>query len=158
MSFKYSVVSDTIRRLGYNILESPEEIFSASKAAGFDGVDIPSWHPKRVEGKTLHKLADSLELEILEVAGAWAFYHAGENRDLTGSDEDARTRGIAYAMGAVDLAGTLGAPYFQICAAQPAVLQVPFPKLPTQILRANLLAATREICAYAAERGINILF
>ena len=158
MSFKYSVVSDTIRRLGYNILESPEEIFSAIKAAGYDGVDIPGGHPEQVDAKGLRQLADSLGLEIPEVAAAWAYFHAGENRDLAGSDEEARVRGIAYAKQAVDLAVALGSPFFQICAAQPAVPQVPFPKLPIQILRKNLLAATKEICEYAAEREITILF
>ena len=146
MTFKYSVVSDTIRRLGLNILETPQEILEAIKAAGYDGVDVPGGHPERVNAKAIRQTADSLGLEIPEVAAAWAYFHAGENRDLAGSDEEARWGGIVYAKQAIDLAVELGAQFFQICAAQPPVPQVPFPKLPIQTLRENFLESTREIC------------
>ena len=158
MTFKYSVVSDTIRRLGLDILETPQEILEAIKAAGYDGVDVPGGHPERVNAKAIRQTADSLGLEIPEVAAAWAYFHAGENRDLAGSDEEARRGGIVYAKRAIDLAVELGAQFFQICAAQPPVPQVPFPKLPIQTLRENFLESTREICEYAAGRDISILF
>lgn len=157
-TFKYSVVGDTIRRLGFNILETPQEVLEAVQAAGYDGVDLPGGQPQEVDAKALRQLVDSVGLEIPELSAAWAYFHAKENRDLAGSDEEARQRGIEYAKRAVDVAVELGARFFNICAAQPAIPQVPFPQLPIQTLRRNFLAASREICQYAADRNITILF
>ena len=49
MAFKYSAISDTVRRLGYDVLETPKAVLElqklqnqqAIKAAGYDAVDIP---------------------------------------------------------------------------------------------------------------------
>lgn len=111
-----------------------------------------------MDPKTLKPIADSLGLQVPEVLGAWAYFHAGENRDLAGLDEAARRTGIDYATRAIDLAAELGAQYFQVCAAQPPVPQVPFPEAPIPTLRKNFAEACREICAHAARRGITVLF
>jgi sugar phosphate isomerase/epimerase len=157
MGFKYSVVCDTLKWIGYDVLDDPHRVLNTIQAAGYDGADLPS-DLKRADPKTLRPLVDSLGLKVPEVLGAWAYFHAGENRDLAGLDESARRVGIDYAKRAIDLAADLGAEFFQICAAQPPIPQVPFPEAPIPILRQNFSRACREICEYAAPRGITILF
>jgi sugar phosphate isomerase/epimerase len=157
MPFKYAVVCDTLKWSGYNVLEDPQEILTAIKTAGYDGADLPG-DPKRMDAQAMRQIVDSLGLEVPELLGAWAYFHAGENRDLAGSDEEARRTGIEYSKRTIDLAVALGAQFFQICAAQPPVYQFPFPELPIKTLRQNFLNATREICEYATERDITILF
>ena len=156
MGFKYTLVCDTLSFLGHDVLESPREILQAIKDAGYDGADMPG-DPKRMDGKALRQIVDSIGLAVPEVLGAWAFFHGGEDRDLAGSNEEARRRGIEYAKRTIDLAVELGAQFFEICAAQPPVPQLPFPRLPIKTLRQNFLDALREICAYASERGITVL-
>ena len=51
-----------------------------------------------------------------------------------------------------------GAWLFEVCAAQPPIPEIPFPKLPIKTLRRNFLTALREICGHAADRGITIVF
>ncbi len=155
--FKYSAISDTFKRLGYDIAEDPRGVLEAVKAAGYDAVDLPG-DPARIKGKGLRRLIDSIGLEVAEVQGAWAFHHAGESRDLASDDEEARQRGIRYGKICVDLAAEFGAPYVEICACQTPVPQIPFPSLPLHTLRSNFLGASREICEYAAERNVTILF
>ena len=41
MAFKYTVVTDTMPWIGYNVLEQPQEVLSAVKEAGYDGIDLP---------------------------------------------------------------------------------------------------------------------
>ena len=157
MSFKYTVICGTVRYLGYDILENPREILEAVKNAGYDGADLPG-DPERVNARELRSIVDSLGLQVPEVLGAWAYFHAGENRDLAGPDEEVRRRGIQYAKKSIDLAVELGAQFFEVCAAQPPVPQVPFPELPIKTLRKNFVESLKEICEYAGERGITILF
>ena len=156
MSFKYTVVCDTLGFIGYDVLEEPEEILTAIKEVGYDGVDLPG-SPDRADVKQLRGLVDALGLEVPEVLGAWAYFHGGEDRDLAGDNEEARQRGITYAKKAIDYSAELGATFFQICAAQPPVYQVPFPKLPIATLKRNLIGVMQEICPCAEQRGISIL-
>lgn len=152
MGFRYSVVSETLSFLGYDILENPREILAAIKEAGWDGVDMPS--SVRVDPKVLMPLVMEAGLVVPEVLGAWAYFHAGEDRDLCSGDPAARERGISYARRAIDLCVGFGAHLFSVCAAQPPVPQLPFPDKPIRMLRKNFVDALKEICAYAAERGI----
>ncbi len=156
MPLKYTVVCDTLSFVGYDVLEQPEEILTAIKDAGYDGADLPG-APGRADPKRLRKIVDSVGLDVPEVLGAWAYFHGGEDRDLAGDNEEARQRGIQHAREAIDFAVELGARFFEICAAQPPIYQIPFPKLPIETLRKNFAAAVKEICAYADERGISIL-
>ena len=157
MVFKYSAISDTFKRLGYDIAEDPRGVLEAVKAAGYDAIDLPG-DAARIKGKGLRRLLGSIGLEVAEVQAAWAFHHAGESRDLASDDEETRQRGIHYGKECVELAADFGAQYVEICAVQTPVPQIPFPKLPLHTLRSNFLASTREICEYAAERNISILF
>jgi len=157
MEFKYSVVCDTLKWIGHDVLADPHEVLGAIKSAGYDGADLPG-DLQRANPKTLRPITDSLGLKVPEVLGAWAYFHAGENRDLAGLDEAARRTGIDYARKAIDLAAELGAQFFQVCAAQPPVPQVPFPEAPIPVLRQNFASACREICEHAAKRGITVLF
>jgi len=156
MSFKYTLVCDTLGHLGYDFLEQPEEILKAIKDAGYDGADLPS-NPKRMDTKVLRPIVDSVGLDVPELLGAWAYFHGKENRDLAGAGEEARRRGIEYAKQSIDLCMEMGAQFFEVCAAQPPIPEVPFPKLPIQTLRKNFLDSLREIFAYAGDRGITIL-
>ncbi len=157
MPFKYSAISDTVRRLGYSIIETPQMVLEAIKGAGFDAVDIPG-DPQKINVRELMQLIGTTGLEVAEVQGAWAFHHAGESRDLAGDDVEARRRGIEYGKACIDLASTLGARYFEICSAQTPIPQIPFPELPLHTLRSNFLESSREICEYAARQNITVLF
>ena len=157
MAFKYSVISETIGRIGHYILETPQPILEAVKRAGFDAVDLPG-NPQKLDVDKFRRLLDSTGLEVNEILGAWAYHHAGESRDLAGDDEEARQRGIDYGKACIDLASALGATYYQICASQTPVPQIPFPKLPMHVLRSNFLEGAREICEYGIERDITVLF
>jgi sugar phosphate isomerase/epimerase len=157
MPFRYSVISETIGRIGHYVLETPEPILEAIKRAGFDAVDLPG-NPQKLDVDKFRRLLDSTGLEVNEILGAWAYHHAGENRDMAGDDVEARRRGIDYGKACIDLASALGAKYYQICASQTPVPQIPFPKLPLHVLRSNFLESTREICEYGGERDITVLF
>ena len=157
MAFKHTLVCDTLAFLGYDVFQNPQEILAAIKNAGYDGADIPG-SPEKADPAKLRKIADSLELKIPEVLGAWAYFHAGENRDLAGEDEEARRRGIEYAKKGIDFASALGASFFEVCAAQPPIPQIPFPHLPIKTLRKNFLESLKEICDHAGKRDIAILF
>lgn len=118
---------DRLRRAGQSARG-----FGAIKSAGYDGADLPG-DLQRVDPKTLKPIADSLGLQVPEVLGAWAYFHAGENRDLAGLDEAARRTGIDYATRAIDLAAELGAQYFQVCAAQPRSRRFHFRRRPYRL-------------------------
>ncbi len=156
MAFKYSVVCPTLGWMGYDVLEKPDEILGAIKAAGYDGADLPV-DLERMDAKAMRRLVDSLGLEIPEVMGVWGAAHCGEHRDLAGSNPQARQRAIAYATAAIDLAADLGARFVNVCAAQPLVPQLPFPELPIKTLCRNFQSSLRELCEYAAPRGISVL-
>ncbi len=147
--------------MGYDVLESPQEILQTIKDAGYDGADLPG-NPQRVDAAELRRIVESVGLEVPEVLGAWAYFHAGEDRNMAGGDEQTRRQGIDYAKRGVDLAADLaadlGAVYFQLCAAQPPEHEFPFPKQPIATLRDNFREAVVEICEHAQQRGITILF
>ena len=157
MAFKYTVVCDGVKWLGYDFLKRPQEILQVIKDAGYDGADLPG-DPERMNAKELRRIVDSIGLKVPEVLGAWAYHHAGENRDLASPDEGVRRKGIQYAKKTIDLAAELGAQFFEVCAAQPPVPQIPFPELPIETLRKNFLESVTEICEHGNDCGITILF
>ena len=157
MAFKYTVVTDTLAWAGYDVLESPQEMLGAIKQAGYGGADLPG-DRRRVNAVELRRVVSEVGLEVPEVLCAWAYFHAGENRDLTGEDKEARDNGIRYVKETINLAAEVGARFINVCAPQPPVPQVPFPRLPITALRRNLLISLREICEHAQARGIAIVF
>ena len=156
MGFKYTLQCDTLPWVGYNVLEEPDVVLQAAAEAGYDGVDLPG-DPARVDAGVWRRRVEHAGLAVPEVLAAWGYYHAGEERNLASSDPEARSRAVQYAKDTVDLAADLGAGFTELCAAQPAVPQLPFPIEPVAALRANFRQSIREICAHAAPRGITIL-
>ena len=154
MAFKYSVACPTLRWTGYDVRENPEEVLGAIKGAGYDGADLPV---EGVKAESFRPIVDSLGLEVPEIMGTWGYVHSGVDRDLTSADEQARQRGIEYSKAAIELAVEMGAKFFNICASQPPVPQVPFPKTPVATLRQNFGESLRTVCEYAAPRNITIL-
>ena len=86
MPFKYSVVCDTLRGIGYDVFDNPREVLTAIKTAGYDGVDLGG-NLQRLDPKVIRPIAESLDLDLPEVLGAWAFFHGGEDRDLAGLND-----------------------------------------------------------------------
>ena len=156
MAFKYTLQCDTLPWVGYNVLEEPDVVLQAAAEAGYDGVDLPG-DPPRVDARVWRRRIEQAGLEVPEVLAAWGYYHAGEERNLASSDPVTRARAVQYANATVDLAADLGASFTELCAAQPAVPQLPFPIEPVATLRDNFRQSISEICAHAAPRGITIL-
>ena len=156
MGFKYTLQCDTLPWVGYNVLEEPDVVLQAAAAAGYDGVDLPG-DPPRVDAGVWRRRVEQAGLEVPEVLAAWGYYHAGEERNLASSDPATRARAVQYAKDTVDLAADLGARFTELCAAQPAVPQLPFPIEPVATLRDSFRQSIREICTHAAPRGITIL-
>ena len=156
MAFKYSLQSDTLPWVGYNLLEEPDTVLKAAAEAGYDGVDLPS-NPEKMDGRAWRRRVEEAGLVVPEVLAAWGYYHAGEERNLASSDPDIRGRAVEYARDTVDLAADAGASFTELCAAQPAVPQLPFPLEPVEQLRDNFRQSIREVCEHAAGRGITIL-
>lgn len=156
MGFKYTVVCDTLLWVGYNVIETPQEVLAAIKDVGYDGVDLPS-SPKVMDGKQWRSYAQDVGLDVPELLGAWSYYHAGEDRNLASPDPAIRHQAIQYARDSVDLAAEVGACFSQLCAAQPAVPELPYPKAPIAMLRQHFKESIKEICEHAAGRGIDIL-
>ena len=158
MSFKYTLNCDTLPFLGYDVLENTEGVLKAIKSAGYGGVDLPG-NTERVNASSLRQMVEALGLAVPEVSGAWAwaYYGPGEVRNLAGPDEQARERGVEYSKRLIDLAVRLGAQFFPACAIQSSIPELPFPKIATAMLRENFLRSLRELCAYAADRGITIV-
>jgi len=96
-------------------------------------------------------------LDVPEVLRAWGYYHAGEERNLASPDQAKRQYAVRYAISAVDLAAEIGARFVELCAAQPAVPELPFPRMAIKTLRENFRESIKEICGHAAERGVTIL-
>jgi D-psicose/D-tagatose/L-ribulose 3-epimerase len=129
-------------------------VLKAIRSAGYDGADLP------VEGVTvgsMRPIVDSLGLVVPEVMGTWGSVHSGEYRDLTSVDTRVRQRGIEYSRRGIELAVELGAGFFNVCASQPPVPEVPFPRTPIAALRQNFRESLRTICEYAATGGITIV-
>ena len=156
MSFKYSLQCDTLEWVGYHVLEEPDVVLRAAREAGYDGVDLPG-NPQAVDAREWRTRVADYGLAIPEVLAAWGYYHAGEERNLASTDPAKRASAVQYAKDVVDLAAGLGASYTELCAAQPAVPQLPFPVEPVAVLRDNFRQSIREICAHAAPRGVTIL-
>lgn len=156
MSFKYSLQCDTLEWVGYHVLKEPDVVLRAAKEAGYDGVDLPG-NPQAVDAREWRARVADYGLAIPEVLAAWGYYHAGEERNLASTDPIRRGSAVQYAKDTVDLAADLGASFTELCAAQPAVPQLPFPVEPVAVLRDNFRQSIREICAHAAPRGITIL-
>lgn len=154
MSFKYSVACPTLAWTGYDVLTDPEHVLGAIKGAGYDGADLPV---EGLDAEAIRPVLESVGLVVPEVMGQWGYLHSGEDRDLTSIDEQTRRRGIDYGRTAIDLAAALGAEFFNICATQPPVPEVPFPKAPIATLRRNFAESLATICEYGAARGITIL-
>ena len=62
MEFKYSVVCDTLKWIGHDVLADPHEVLGAIKSAGYDGADLPG-DLQRANPKTLRPITDSLGLK-----------------------------------------------------------------------------------------------
>ena len=156
MAFKYSLQCDTLPWVGYNVLEEPDVVLGAAREAGYDGVDLPG-DPQAVDAREWRARVEGAGLAVPEVLAAWGYYHAGEERNLASTDPAKRAHAVQYAKDTVDLAADLGASFTELCAAQPAVPQLPFPVEPVAALRDNFRQSIREVCAHAAPRGITIL-
>ena len=156
MAFKYTLQCDTLPWVGYNVLEEPDVVLGAAREAGYDGVDLPG-DPQAVDAREWRARVEGAGLAVPEVLAAWGYYHAGEERNLTSTDPGKRAHAVQYAKDTVDLAADLGASFTELCAAQPAIPQLPFPVEPVATLRDNFRQSIREVCAHAAPRGITIL-
>ena len=156
MAFKYTLQCDTLPWVGYNVLEEPDVVLGAAREAGYDGVDLPG-NPQAVDAREWRARVEGAGLAVPEVLAAWGYYHAGEERNLASTDPAKRAHAVQYAKDTVDLAADLGASFTELCAAQPAVPQLPFPAEPVAALRDNFRQSIREVCAHAAPRGITIL-
>ena len=108
MPFKYTLMSDTLPWVGYNVLETPEVVLKAAVDAGYDGIDLPG-NPEKMDGKKWRELVEGAGLVCPEVLGAWGYYHAGEERNLASADAAVRSYAVQYAMDTVDLAADVGA-------------------------------------------------
>ena len=152
--FKYSIACPTLAWTGYDVVQDPKDVLQAIKDAGYDGADLP------VEGvsvETIRPIVEAVGLEVPEIMGQWGFVHSGEDRDLTSLDQRIRQRGIDYSRTAINLAVKLKAEFFNICASQPPVPQVPFPEAPIATLWRNFSKSLESICEYAAARNITVL-
>lgn len=156
MGFKYTICSDTLSWIGHNVLETPEEIFRAVKETGYDGIDLPG-NPKQMDGKEWRQRAKDFGLEVPEILAAWGYYHAGEERLLASPDAGKRGAAVQYARNTVELAAEVGALFIELCAAQPAIPQVPFPEDSISELRKHFKDSLCEICEHAAQHEITIL-
>ena len=151
MPFKYTVQSDTLPWTGYNLLENPQEVLEAAVEAGYDGIDLPG-NPEKMDGKEWRKMVEDAGLVVPEVLAAWGYYHAGEERNLASTDSAKRQKAVQYAKNTVDLAADAGASYIELCVAQPAVPELPWPVEPIEALRRSFRDSIREICEHAGNR------
>lgn len=156
MAFKYTVVTDTLPWIGYNVLEQPQDVLRTVKEAGYDGIDLPG-DPSRMDGSEWRKMTEDAGLEVPELLGAWGYYHAGKERNLASPDQAQRGDAVQYAKDTVDLAAEIGATFVQLCAAQPAVPQLPYPEEDISTLRTQFKRSIREICEHASQCGVSIL-
>ena len=66
MAFKYTIVTDTLAWIGYNVLEQPQEVLSAVKEAGYDGIDLPG-DPTRMDGSEWRRRRRQRPFESFEL-------------------------------------------------------------------------------------------
>lgn len=151
MAFRYSVSALTLGFLGYDVLEEPDQILKAIKGAGYDGIDLFD-DPKRRDANKLLQITESLGLKIPQVMGCWG----GKDRDIAGENEKTRQKGIEYGKSTINYCIEVGSPTLGFCMPQPGVSEAPFSKLPVKTLRKNLVTGLKEICTYAAERGVSV--
>ena len=157
MGFRYSVVLDTLAITGESVFENPPEVLGAVAEAGFDGVDLGANTPEqRGRLPEIVELAGSLGLKIHSFLGAWAGWHAGEERDLCTPDEAARKHAVGYAKGCVDIAKQIGTPVFEICAS-PFMPTYPVSPVPVKMLRENFLKSVDELCPYGQKHDITVM-
>ena len=156
MPFQYTLQSDTLAWIGHSLLANPQETLEAVVEAGYDGIDLPG-NPDTMDGAEWRKRVEAVGLHVPEVLAAWGYYHAGEERNLASTNGEDRQRAVQYAKDTADLAVDAGARYIGLCAAQPAVPQLPWPVEPIDVLRDNFRESIREICDHTAGRGITIL-
>ena len=155
MAFRYSITLDILAMAGYDVLERPREVLKEVGRAGYDGVDVPG-NPERVNPKEMREIAASLGLKIPAVLGAWATWHAGEERNLASPEEETTSKAIRYSMKCIDLAVEVGAQILELCAT-PKQFEYPVSKIPVKVLRQNFVKSVREVCRYAATRDITIV-
>jgi D-psicose/D-tagatose/L-ribulose 3-epimerase len=160
MDLKYSVVLNTLNTgdAGCSIWEHPNEMLETIAAAGYDGVDMDG-EPDRIDRDRFNDVRDlafSMGLKVPALLGAWAPWHCGEERDLCSPDEAVRTRGVAYARRAVDLAAEFEEPpLFQLCAC-PIENEYPLSAIPIDTLRSQFVRSAAEIAEYASSKRVNI--
>ena len=63
MPFKYTMQSDTLPWVGYNLLENPQEVLEAAVKAGYDGIDLPG-NPDTMDGHEWRKRVEDAGLEV----------------------------------------------------------------------------------------------
>ena len=157
MGLRYSVVLDTLALSGDNVFEKPEEVLQAVQTAGYDGVDLGAAKAEyRQQLRDIVSRVHSLGLEVHAFLGAWGGWHAGEERDLASDQENVRQYAVGYGRECVDVAAEIGAPVFEICAA-PGTCTYPVSKVPIAVLEDRFSESVRELCGYAADKGITVM-
>jgi sugar phosphate isomerase/epimerase len=158
MPHKYTVILCTLVPDGANVWENPREVLEPIAEAGYDGIDMDA-EPDRISEKQFKEvkdLASSMGLKVPALVGAWALWHAGEERDLASPDPAVRETAVTYAKKCVDLAATFDEPPLFEIVPCPAVNEYPRTKVPYGTLRDGFLDSTVQIAKYAKERGVSI--
>ena len=156
MGLKYSVIFDTLSMFGEDVFEKPQRILESISKAGFDGVDICGDKVDLKKLREIRNIADSLGLKVAAILGAWAAWHAGEERDLAASDDKVRMKAVNYANKCIDKAADLGVEVFEICVA-PGINTYPVSKVPIEILKENFTNSTIDICRNAETHNITVV-
>ena len=111
VSHKYSVILCTLAP-DDDVWKDPREVLEEIAEAGYDAVDMDAERdridPRQFNG--VKGLAESLGLKIPAIVGAWALWHAGEERDLASPDASVRATAVNYAKKCVDLAAVFDEP------------------------------------------------
>jgi sugar phosphate isomerase/epimerase len=158
MDHKYSVILCTLAPDGGNVWKNPREVLEPIAEAGYDGIDMDA-EPDLISEKQFKEVSDlahSMGLKVPAIVGAWALWHAGEERDLASPDPAVRATAVSYATKCVDLAATFEEPPFFEIVPCPAQSEYPRTKVPYNTLRDGFLDSTEQIAKYAKERGVNI--
>ncbi len=154
---RYSVILCTLAPDG-DVWKNPREVLEEIAEAGYDAVDMDA-EPDRIELRRFNEvkgLAESLGLKIPAIVGAWALWHAGEERDLASPEASVRATAVNYAKKCVDLAATFDEPPLFEIVPCPTVSGYPRTKVPYNVLRDGLLESVEQIAKHAAERNVNI--